>query len=61
MLLYSVIVRRLVPSKYNRLANKVKGIGAVAEALVGRDKAIKTSERSNSSVIRGRVVKDKVT
>jgi hypothetical protein len=61
VLLYSVIVRRLIPSKYDCLANEVEGIGAAAEALVGRDEAIKTSERSNSSVVRGRVVKDKVT
>ena len=61
MLLYSVIIRRLVPSKYNCLANEVKSIGAAAEALVERDKAIKTSERSNSGVVRGCVVKDKVT
>jgi hypothetical protein len=36
------------------------GIEVIVEALVGRDKAVKTSKRSNSSVIRGCVNKDKV-
>jgi hypothetical protein len=60
-LLSNIIVRLFVITKYNSLTNKVKCIGAAAEALVGGVKIVFKRESSNYSIVIGGVIKHKIS
>jgi hypothetical protein len=60
MLICCVVVRVLILTKYNSLADKIECIGTAAETAVSCFKAVQTGEYSNSSIIRGSVIKYEV-
>jgi hypothetical protein len=60
MLICCVVVRVLILTKYNSLADKIERIGTVAETVVNCFKAVQTGEHSDSSIIRGSVIKYEV-
>jgi hypothetical protein len=60
VLIRSVIVRVLILTKYNSLADKIKRVGTATETAIGSFKAVQTGERSNGSVVRGGVVEYEV-
>jgi hypothetical protein len=60
MLVRSFIVRILILTQYNSLADKIERVGTATETAIGSFKAIQTGERSNGSVVGGGVVKYEV-
>jgi hypothetical protein len=60
MLVLCVVVRVLIPAKYNSLADKIKCVRTATETTIGGFKAVCTSKGSNSSIISSGVIKDKI-
>jgi hypothetical protein len=60
-MLSNVIIRLFIRAKYNSLANKVKRIQAITEALIGSVKVVYASNYSDYSVVISGVIKYEVT
>jgi hypothetical protein len=60
VLICCVVVRVLILTKYDSLADKIERIGTAAETAVSCFKAVQTGERGDSSIVRGGVVKYEV-
>jgi hypothetical protein len=60
VLVLCVVVRVLIPAKYDSLADKIKCVRTATETTIGGFKAVYTSEGGDSSVVSSGVVKDKI-